>query len=41
MRINLLDRKMRVAATLLFVAVAFIVDIGMRAYAQQQKKRRP
>ncbi len=38
MRINLLDRKMRVAATLLFVAVAFIVDIGMRAYAQQQKK---
>jgi len=39
MRINLIDRKIRVAAALGVVAAGFVVSIGMQAYAQQVRKK--
>ncbi|MDE6532506.1 MAG: LPS export ABC transporter periplasmic protein LptC [Muribaculaceae bacterium] len=39
MKFILLDRKMRVAAALGVVAAGFVVNIGVQAYAQQQRKK--
>lgn len=39
MRINLLDRKIRVAAALGVVAAGFVVNVGVQAYAQQVRKK--
>ncbi len=39
MRFDLHDRKIRVAAALGIVAAAFMVNVGMQAYAQQVKRR--
>lgn len=39
MRVSLRDRRIRVAATIAFVAAGFVVDVGMRAYAQSVRKK--
>lgn len=39
MKINLHDRRIRIAAALTFVAAAFVADVCMQAYAQQVRRK--